>query len=70
VQDPGTSSEPSVSDVKQETKSDDPKAKKQKSSYDSSLGKALHVTFFTPFWTAGVLLLIAGSCSFIVSIYD
>ncbi|KAJ7890947.1 multidrug resistance-associated ABC transporter [Mycena olivaceomarginata] len=59
VQDPGTSSEPSVSDVKQETKSDDPKAKKQKSPYDSSLGKALHVTFFTPFWTAGVLLLIA-----------
>ncbi|KAJ7714243.1 multidrug resistance-associated ABC transporter [Mycena maculata] len=59
MQDSGSSSEPSVSDAKQETKFDDPKAKKHKSPYDSSLGKALHGTFFTPFWTAGVLLLIA-----------
>lgn len=63
MQGSGSSSESSVSDAKQETKSDDPKAKKQKSPYDSSLGKALHGTFFTPFWTAGVLLFIAGSCS-------
>ncbi|KAJ7290727.1 multidrug resistance-associated ABC transporter [Mycena rebaudengoi] len=59
MQGSGSSSESSVSDAKQETKSDDPKAKKQKSPYDSSLGKALHGTFFTPFWTAGVLLFIA-----------
>ncbi|KAF7343004.1 Oligomycin resistance ATP-dependent permease YOR1 [Mycena venus] len=59
MQDSGSSSKPSVSDAKQETKVDDPKAKKQKSPYDSSLGKALHGTFSIPFWTAGVLLLIA-----------
>ncbi|KAJ7893786.1 multidrug resistance-associated ABC transporter [Mycena leptocephala] len=59
MQDSGSSSEPSVSDAKQETKLDDPKAKKPKSPYDSSLGKALHGTLFTPFWTAGVFLLIA-----------
>ncbi|KAJ6528504.1 multidrug resistance-associated ABC transporter [Mycena capillaripes] len=59
MQDSGSSSEPSVSGTKQETKFDDPKANKQKSPHDSSLGKALHGTFFTPFWTAGILLLIA-----------
>ncbi|KAF8217563.1 multidrug resistance-associated ABC transporter [Mycena galopus ATCC 62051] len=59
MQDSGSSSETSVSDAKQETKLNNPKAKKQKSPYDSSLGKALHRTFSIPFWTAGVLLLLA-----------
>ncbi|KAJ7224699.1 multidrug resistance-associated ABC transporter, partial [Mycena pura] len=46
-----SSPETSVSDAKQATK--------PKSPYDSSLGMALHTVLFTPFWTAGVFLLLA-----------